>query len=279
MPEYGGQAPNSGWSWFGAHSSPESLAAAGFRSDGGGVHQSKTMMLRELEALLAAQGNAAGQIPSALVLDDNVLGKSTGSARRLALGRLRTLHGIGSSLPIWRALGALWALDPAGRRLLALLSAIARDPLLRDTGEVVLPVSPGTPLRWPVIAAHLEARHPGRFSPKMLKSLSQNCASTWTQSCHLEGRVEKVRVRATATPVVAAYAALLGETAGFGGPALLDSPWMRVLDRPREERTSLLRRAEGMGLARLRVAGDVIEIGVGQPMARTLGIPGLGELR
>jgi hypothetical protein len=78
--------------------------------------------------------------------------------------------------------------------------------------------------------------------------------------------------------MAAAYAAWLATLAGFGGPALLDSPWLAVLDRPREERLALLRQAEGLGLARVRAAGDVLEIAVKQPLAQTLGMMDLGKL-
>jgi hypothetical protein len=65
----------------------------------------------------------------------------------------------------------------------------------------------------------------------MFGKISRNCASSWTQSGHLEGRVRKVRTRPAISPAAAAYAALLGSLAGFGGPALLASPWIVVLDR------------------------------------------------
>ena len=235
------------------------------------------MMLRELRALLDAQA-ATGDTVRSLVLDANVLSKRTGSARRLALKHLRALYGVGTDSPVALVLERLWRRDAAGRPLLALLCALARDPLLRDSGDVVLPVAPGTALRWPTIAAHFEARYPGRFSEKMLRSLSQNCASSWTQSGHLRAKVSKVRARAAPTGIVAAYAALLAALAGFGGPALLDSPWLKVLDRERGERLSLLRQAEGQGFVRVRAAAEMIEVGVRQPMARSLGMPHLAGL-
>ena len=76
----------------------------------------------------------------------------------------------------------------------------------------------------------------------------------------------------------AAYAAWLAALAGFGGPALLDSPWLDVLDRSRDERLGLLRQAEALGLARVRAAGEMVEIAVKQPLAQTLGMPDLGKL-
>lgn len=265
------------WDWFQRGSDLQALLDAGFRLSGGGVHQSKTMMLRELDGLFTAQA-ATGEAPVTLVLDANVLDKPTGSARRLALERLRGLYGIGSELAVSRVLAALWRLDPVGRPLLALLCALARDPLLRDSAEVIVPASAGMPIRWPLIADRLVSAHSDRFSPKMLKSLSQNCASSWTQSGHLQGKVAKRRARPMASPASVAYAAWLATLAGFGGPALMDSPWLDVLDRSRDERLGLLRQAEALGLTRVRAAGEMVEIAVRQPLAQTLRMPDLGKL-
>jgi hypothetical protein len=111
----------------------------------------------------------------------------------------------------------------------------------------------------------------------MLRSLSQNCASSWTQSGQLNGKVRKERARPSISPAAAAYAALLGSLAGFGGPALLASPWLAVLDRSDGEVLTLLRKAEAHGLLRLRAGGDVIEIEVRRHMAAALGVPELAD--
>jgi hypothetical protein len=264
-------------SWFTWPDNEKALTRYGFRLTGGGIHQSKTMMLTELGVLLDAYASSGLPLEH-LVLEANVLGKSTGSARRLALQRLRALHGLGLNGPVSGTMRKLWDREPAGRPLMALLNALARDPLLRASADVVLPALRGAEVRWPVIAAHFDMLYPGRFSPKMAKSLSQNCASTWTQSGHLRGKVSKRRALATATPASGAFAALIATVAGFGGPALLGSPWMAALDLPPDQLLALLRQAAAMGLARVRSAGDVVEIAVAGPMAQTLGIPELGQL-
>jgi hypothetical protein len=111
----------------------------------------------------------------------------------------------------------------------------------------------------------------------MLKSLAQNCVSTWTQSGHLAGRVNTRRRLADPSPEAAVYAALLGSIAGFGGPALLRSPWMRLLDRSEVDLLSLVRRAESTGLARVKAGGGVIQIDVRRPMAQMLEVPELAD--
>jgi hypothetical protein len=232
------------------------------------------MMLAELTALLDAASADSGALQS-LVLDANVLRKRSGVARRLALARLNTLYGIKDPTPLGIVLAKLWRRRVEGRPLLALLCTLAREPLLRDKVEVVLSAPLGTSVRWPEIAAEVGRRHPGRYSPKMLKSLAQNCISTWTQAGHLAGKVGKRRSLPTATPEAAAYAALLGALAGFGGPGLLTSPWMRTLDRSELELLNLLRSAEGVGLLRLRAGGGVTEINVRRIMGEALGVPEL----
>jgi hypothetical protein len=263
--------------WFGLGLPMATLKALGFRCAPGGVHLSKTMMLAELRAVMNSGADPNQTQVERAVTVANVLAKSTGTTRRLALSRLNTLYGITKPLPVQTVALRLWPRNPTGQPLLALLCALAREPLLRDTATVVLAAPVAASVRWPDLAAALAAQHPGRYSPKMLKSLAQNCASSWTQSGHLRGKVAKKRARAEPSPEAAAYAACLGELAGFGGPALLGSPWMAILDRPETDILSLLRRAESVGLTRVRVGGGVIQISARRPMAELLGVPELAH--
>jgi len=252
-------------------------AGFGFRREPGGVLLSKTMMFDDLQKVLdTVAGRDSNRVKNA-ILSDNLLSKPTGAARKLALSRLNTLYGIKQPLPLQEAMLGLWGRSGAGHPLLALLCTLAREPLLRATAAVVLSTPHGMPLRWPDLAVSLSAQYPGRYSSKMLKSLAQNCTSSWTQSGHLRGKVAKRRSRAEPTAETAAYAALLGSQAGFGGPALLASPWMRVLDRPEADLLALLRRAEAAGLAQLRAGGGVIQINVRRPLAQILGVPSLAD--
>lgn len=263
--------------WFAPHVDAATLVKLGFRFGRSGVHQSKTMMLRELGAMLQAAPDPGSVDVADLILHQNVLQKGTGSARRLALDRLNGLYGLASRAPIGRALARLWQRADGGRPLLALLCALAREPPLRDTATAVLGATFGADVRWPDFSSRFEALHPGRYSAKMLKSMSQNCASTWTQSGHLQGRVKKRRMRATPSPAAAAYAALLGELAGFGGATLLASPWIRILDSTEIETLALLRQAEGEGLVRVRNGGGVTEIRARDAMASAMEIRELGN--
>jgi hypothetical protein len=258
--------------WITLHADRTMLMRLGIKLDGGGPHQSKTMMLAELSTLLAS---GHGDNPTDEVLRQNILGKASVRAREVALTMLRRLYAIGETTPVGTVLRRLWLLDSEARPRLALLCALARDPAFRASADTVLDAVLGEPVRAPALAAAFERVNPGRLGLKMAGSLSRNAASSWTQAGYLKGVVRKERIRVKATPVAAAYAALLASLCGFGGARLLGSRWLDVLDCPTEERLGLLRQAEGLGLARVRSAGDVLEIEVRRPMADSLGVPKL----
>ncbi|MBA4013266.1 MAG: hypothetical protein C0481_15480 [Phenylobacterium sp.] len=219
-------------------------------------------MLAELGAFLRAVEEHGVEAAQKLIVDENLLGKSSDAARDSAVANLNKLYALNRPPPITRAMARLWQSDQVGRPLLAMLCALARDPLFRDTADTVTNARFGDGVRWPALADAIAAKHPDRFSQAMLKSMAQNCASSWTQSGHLNGLRNKVRQRVEATPEVVTFAALIAEAAGFGGPGILSSPWLTVLDAGEEERLGLLRRAQGRGLVRARHAGAVFELKV-----------------
>ena len=101
------------------------LAAMGFRVAGSGPHSSKTLMLQELEALLAAiPPDAPAKAYRAAIVDENVLGKRTLSTRKETATRLTALHGLDPSKPLFRVLRRLWAVDPITLLQLALHSQL-----------------------------------------------------------------------------------------------------------------------------------------------------------
>src|SRR5258708_18192339 len=71
--------------WFGAQADELRLLAFGFRLTGGGAHQSKTMMLEELEALLVSRRTKGDELKLAAI-EENALWKSTANSRRLTFG-------------------------------------------------------------------------------------------------------------------------------------------------------------------------------------------------
>ena len=110
------------------------------------------------------------------------------------------------------------------------------------------------------IARHLSERYPDRFRASTLHSTAQNLASSWTQAGYLTGKVKKKRVRPVATPVVAAFAVVLGYLGGLRGKRLLDASWIRSA-RPHARRVDGPGgEASRQGWLTYKAAGTFVEI-------------------
>ena len=117
-------------------------------------------MLEEMTHLLGATGVAVTRDDYArAVMEDNCLGKRTAATRRLSLQRLTELYGLDRRVLLFRVMRELWERHETSRPLLALLLALARDPLLRATATAVLRTPDG----------HEFARQP------MTEALSDGC--------------------------------------------------------------------------------------------------------
>lgn len=237
---------------------PEDL---GFKSGVSGTHTSRTIMVEELSALLASSGAAAQREEFVrLIVDENVLGKSTSSTRRITAQRLSELYALDTSVVLFRALARLWPVDRDSHALLALLCSLARDPLLRATAPSVLSLRDGQAFDRDAMAVALRAHAGTRLNEAILDKVVRNVASSWTQSGHLQGRVLKRRQRVTPTAASVTMALLLGYLQGLRGPSILRTTWCEVLDSTPEALSGLATRASMAGLLRFRQAGEVIEI-------------------
>ena len=218
-------------------------------------------MLTDLIELLAAvPSDGARADYAAAVIDENVLGKATAATRRMTNQRLGELYGLDPRLPIFRVLRRLWSMDIPGRPLLAMLCALARDPLLRSTAPFVLALPMGTELDRARFRDTLRQSVGRRLNDAVLDQAARKCASSWTQSGHLAGRMRKIRRQVVPSPGPLALAFWLGTMEGHAGRALLDSRWTRVLDRQDAALMPVALRTKQLGLIHLRAGGDVVEI-------------------
>jgi hypothetical protein len=99
-----------------------------------------------------------------------------------------------------------------------------------------------------------------RLNESILDKVVRNTSSSWTQSGHLTGRVRKYRQMVNPTPIVTAYALVLGYILGARGNGLFNTLWAKVLDTPHEELVSLATDAKRLGFLDLSQAGGVVEI-------------------
>jgi hypothetical protein len=244
------------------------LRQAGFRWGPKGTHTSRTIMLDELRAVLAhCQPDAIRDDYLTAIHEDNCLGKRTVATRKLSSQRLSELYGLDPRVPLFQVMRRCWYADREGQAVLALLLALARDPLLRVTAPSVLRLRSGEELMRQHMADALNRMVGSRLNESTLNKVVRNAASSWTQSRHLKGRVRKVRQSVSPTAVTAAFALLLGYLAGTRGAALFETFWARVLDAPPGELMHLATDAKRLGFLDMSQSGDVIDLGFSRLLA------------
>jgi hypothetical protein len=237
------------------------LNKLGFMSREGGAHMSRTMMLAELTTLLnSVEIDASpGQYQSA-ICEQNCLAKPSGRSRQLTARHLTELYGLDPANPIFAGLLYFWCRDVEARPLLALLSATARDSLLRKAMSEILQQPPGTTITRDWTEQHIEACWPERFSPATRRSAAQNINGTLTKSGHLRGHVKKVRTPVTPATGAVAYALYLAWLQGGRGELLLQSPYCKLLDCDTDRFLALAASASSRGLMVMRRVDNVIDV-------------------
>lgn len=219
-------------------------------------------MLRELRLLFAACPSGAGPDELArAIVDENVLAKRSESSRMRSLRYLRELYVLDRRSVLYRALRDLWDADPDAQPLLAMLCALARDPLLRATADTVISTSPGSQLNAAMLAAAVGERFPDSYGDALRNKIGRNAASSWTQSGHLSGRSAKVRSRAVCRPAAVSFALMIAHLADARGQGLLRTVWGRTLDAPDHVLYEQASAAAQRGWIDFRRAGDIVDVG------------------
>lgn len=239
----------------------EASVSFGGRNAYSGVSTSRTLMLNELTSLLSTVPEGANaQMFRTAVVDDNVLLKPSASTRSKTYSYLRDRYGLSPDVPVFRVLRLLWDRDESSQPLLALLVAIYRDPVLRSTVELILQTKVDEGLYSSDFGGAIDRAFPGRLGEKTLKSTGENTTSTYKQSGHLRSQNPGIRQRVKPTPGSVAMAMLLASLEGARGQALLQSPWVQLLDSTQELILSEARVAANRGWLEYRHAGDVLDI-------------------
>ena len=238
------------------------LESFGFRFGRGGPHLARTMMLEELKLLFSFvdDPNAGKSEYLGSIVDDNCLGKRSDRTRKLTARHLTHLYGIDPDITLFRSLRYFWERDTEGQPLLAMICAIARDSILRDSVPFIQSFTEGQRVTRKALEDYIDNLETGRFSPATLKSTAQNINSSWTQSGHLQGKVKKIRSQPKATPGAVSYALLLGYLSGIRGESLYDTEYAKLLDCSMEQSIELSVEASRKGWIVLKRLGSVIEV-------------------
>jgi len=240
---------------------PGQSALWGFRSGDVGTHTSRTIMLDELSHLLdTVPGNAVRDDYAGAVMAPNCLGKRTAAPRKLSLQRLTELSALDPQVILFRLLSALWVRNETSRPLLALLLALARDPLLRASTRAVLHTPYGNEFARQSMKDALTDAADDRLNEATLDKVVRNVSSSWTQAGHFRGRGRKIRQRVEATPAATTFAVLLGFAVGRRGRLLFETLWTAVLDTNPDDLIDVAVDAKRLGLLDLKQSGSMIDV-------------------
>jgi hypothetical protein len=242
-------------------SSEKKLTSIGFKFGRNGAHSARSMMIEELKELLFARDETATkQDYEDDIVNFNILHKPTEKSRALTFRHIVDLYGMSMDLPLFNIFRQWWELSENAQPILALQLAIARDPILRGSASVILPLHLGEHLPRETVEQHLANDDPDRFSPTSLKSFAQNINGTWTQAGYLEGKAKKFRAQPKATYVNIAYALFLAHCHGLSGQRMFDSFWCQMLAQDKEHLFELAHRASLRGLINFKQISEVIEV-------------------
>ena len=254
---------------------PRSASTFGLRIKPTGTHLSSTLKLEELRILLASRpAPATENAYKTAIVDQNLLGKPTASARRITFERLRELYGLDPNILIFRALKDLWDADGSAQPMVALLCSTARDPILRAMTPFVLRLPMDATVMPHEFAEEAEHQFPGKFVASSRERLGRNVSSSWEQAGLLSGQQTKKRAKSRARPTSLAFALLMGDLCGKRGQSLFTTLWANMLDTPLHELKELAVVASRQGWIEYRAAGDVVEVSF-QHLMRDQGAPTL----
>lgn len=194
------------------------------------------------------------------ITDSNLLAKRTTATRKLTHQRLSELYALSPDVPIYRVLRRLWNADAMAGPQLAMLVALARDPLFGASAAPVLALQPGDVFRKADLKSALRKRLGERLNDSILDKVARNAASSWTQGGVLRGRANKTRTRVVARPATGAMALYLATASGFDGLDVFGSAWFRALDANHAEAQQLALEAKRQGLVGLRIYGNVVDL-------------------
>jgi hypothetical protein len=225
------------------------------------VHTRRTMMFRELSLLLDAASEAASREEyRKLILEENVLRKKSVSNRMYTETYLSQLYALDPEDPVFSALRYFWKRAEQDRPLLALLTSYVRDHVLRTSWRYIKDMQPGSSPDKAALELLLETTYQDRYSQVVLRSTTRSLLSSWTQSGHLQGKKNKVRVHPPAGAAAVSYALFLGYLTGSRGQLLFSTVFADLLDCSLSELYELAHEASWRRMIIMKRIGEIIEV-------------------
>lgn len=227
------------------------------------IHHSRTMMFAELERVIEAGLHYDSFIDA---IDDNVIGKKSTSALKLAKRHLTALYTFDREDRGFSLFLKLWAgcTEPE-RRLLTLLLALRKDELLRHSVPFIRSLQVGEVASRDALQD--SAASIADYTPESLIKVATRLLSSWKQAGFLKGKVKAVRIKPDISFKIAAFAIALGRFEDLSGQYLLNTPYVRALCLSSAELEVLFNEAKINDYLGYQNAGNVTVFTLGKQMA------------
>jgi hypothetical protein len=194
-------------------------------------------------------------------MEDNVFNKKTASSKKKTIGYLSQLYGFQEDDLSFKALEEYWQkVEEDEKPLLAFVYAINRDYLLKESISFVKSVPDNQKAPVEGFEDNIKHHHPDRFTPKTLRSVAQNIASSWKQANYIEGKRKNIRKQQTPSYRIVAFAFLMAYLDGQRGEYMLDHPSVKCLDVNKQELLGLVKSAADRDLVRFNQSGSTMVI-------------------
>ena len=217
------------------------------------IHTSRTMMFKELSALIDHQVFDENSI-----VEMNILGKFSASGIRSTLNYLSGLYDFKEKNQLWKVFLYLWKMaEESDRRIMTMLYAQYKDDLLRLSTPIVLNTPKGKKVATKALQEAVNKAYPERFAPTTSLSAAQNIASSWKQAGYIEGKIRSIRVPIEPNLPAVLFALYLGQQDGSVGEDLLKTRWIDLLELSQNQLHEHLTKASIQELIGYQKAGGI----------------------
>ena len=218
------------------------------------IHTSRTIMTAELIEVMDFPKEDLSYLE---IMQNNVFNKKTESSKKKTINYLTQLYSFSKEDIKFLCLENYWSkVEDDEKPLLALFFAVSKDFLMMESVDFVKSVKHNTKASIEEFENNISHYHPNRFSPKTLRSVSQNVASSWKQAGYIVGKVKNIRAECTPSYFAVAFAFLMAYLDDLRGDYLFDHPSVKALDATKEEILTLIKAASDRELLNYNKSGN-----------------------
>lgn len=222
------------------------------------IHTSRTIMFAELEKVMDYSIESDKFQES---LDNNVIGKKSADGIKKTTKFLKLLYGFDTQSNQFKAFKYFWKIaEDEEKPIMALLFAIGNDYLLQESIPVVADTKIGDKVLIEKLELNIQSHYPNRYSPKTLRSMAQNIASSWKQAAFITGKVKNIRTQPDISCNVVTFAFFLAFLEGDRGDFILSGKWVKALFLPESKVRELAVEASKRDLLQYQYGGNVTSI-------------------